>query len=132
MAVLTKNEILQVNDLQELKELEVEEWGGSIFIGKMNLIDKFRYEERFKLDDNGTPVAMDPHDPNTVLEYLVLTIKDANGSPMFDLSDMKALASKSAGVLMKIFKECTEFNNVDVEDVKKKSEQTNGESLSID
>jgi hypothetical protein len=132
MAILTREEILASNDA-ELKELEVKEWGGSVYMSKLSLADQFKYDELFDTREDGTFVLKNPHNPSNVLEYLRLVLKDAVGKPLFDIDDMRELSNKSSEVLMKVFKSCSSYNSreTEIEDIKKKSEQTLGDSSSI-
>lgn len=121
MAVLTKEAILNATDT-ELKELEVKEWGGSVFMGFMSLAERFKYDEQFMLELNGSVSIKEPHNPAYMLEYIRMVLKDAQGNPLFTAEDIGKLSSKSAQTIVKVFKECTSYNSMqeEIDDVKKK------------
>lgn len=123
MAVLTKDAILNVKNL-ELKELEVDEWGGSVFMGHMTLAERFEYDEKFTSEINGEVSIKEPSNPAYMLEYIRMVLKDASGNYLFSEEDVKLLLNKQAKVIVKVFKACTEYNSMkyEVDDIKKKLE----------
>lgn len=128
MAVLTKEAILNAKDL-ELKELEVEEWGGSVYMGHMTLSERFKYDEGFTQEFNGSITIKDPNNPAYMLEYIRLVLKDQFGKPLLDEEDIKALLEKEAKIVLKVFKACSEHNSMqsDIDDIKKKLKTTQNE-----
>lgn len=121
MAVLTKEAILNAKDL-ELKELEVKEWGGSVYMGHMTLAERFEYDDKHTSEHNGEVSIKDSGNPLYMLDYIRMVLKDANGNPLFNKEDMEVFMKKQAKVVIKVFKACTLYNNMksEVEDIKKK------------
>ncbi len=131
MAVLTAESILGQKDM-DLKEIEIEEWGGSVFLGSTTLIERFKYDETYRNED-GT--LKNPDDTGYMLELLHLTLKDEHGEPLFTRETIKGLLNKKAKTIVKLFKTCSKHHFIgedDLEDIKKKLETTHSESLPTD
>jgi len=131
MGFLRTEDIQRINDV-ELKKIEVEEWGGSVFLGSMTLTERFKYDESFRNED-GT--LKEPDNAEYMLEMLRLTLKDEHGDSLFTRDNIKGLSDKKAKTIVKLFKTCSSHHFIgesDLEDIKKKLEATPSESLSTD
>ena len=132
MGSLSMQDIIEVNDM-ELEELEVEEWGGSVYLGSLSLSARINYEEKHR-NDKGT--IGDPNDTKYIIDLLQMTLRDENGSFLFPKEeDSQVLASKKDTVILRLFKACSEHHSIDkgdIEDIKKKSEPVQQDCSCID
>lgn len=111
MKVLNKEDILSANDV-ELELLEVEEWGGAVYIGAMSVEERLMFDDTH-CDENGK--FRNLKDPNLVYDMLELTLKNEDGTKMFGRDDIKQLKSKNAKVVHKIFYKALNANYVSAE-----------------
>lgn len=126
--ILTREQILQSDDLQP-SEVEVKEWGGSVFVRAMNAEERSDIEKRFK----GRDPTMDLADFRTTL--VALTTVDEKGELLFTLDDIALLKKKHSNAIETIFEMASAkngFTKKDVEELEKNSESgPNEDSLSI-
>jgi len=96
---LSKQMILEAQDIKTT-EVEVAEWGGSVFIRVISGADRDVFEQAFA----------DKKTESFRTRFLVLTLCDANGERLFTNEDVVALNKKSSRVLNRLFDEAWEFN----------------------
>jgi hypothetical protein len=92
MSSLTKEQIFAVRP--RLEEIEVPEWGGSVFIRSVTLAEQAR------LADLGTKFEKAPvvdRMKNITLRLLQWAVSDAEGRPLFEARDLEELMNKPAG-----------------------------------
>lgn len=132
MGSLSMQDIVESNDM-ELEELEVEEWGGSVYLGSLSLADRINYEEKHR-NEKGT--IGNPSDTKYILDLLQITLRDDEGEYLFpNAEDAQFLAEKKDTVILRIFKACSEHHSIDksdIEDIKKKSEPVQQDCSCID
>src|SRR5690242_9615441 len=99
MAALTRDAIFACDDLPR-KEIEVPEWGGSIYI-RAHTIREAELLER--IDDHA--------EQGTYLAYIVgLCAVDADGKQLFAPDDVSAIAEKSRSAVKRIAEAIIEMN----------------------
>jgi hypothetical protein len=102
MVALNKEDIAKAND-RKLVEVDVPEWGGSVFLGKMVLSDLLAFWGE-NYDENGKPKKKDL---DVMLDMLLKSLMDKEGNRLFEDEDRAILASKDSEVLARLFKECS-------------------------
>jgi hypothetical protein len=109
MPALTKSQIIAANDGQPL-EVEVPEWGGSVFIRVMTVGERDAYENEWTLSKIR---GME----NFRAKLLQRTLCDANGVLLFTAGELDALAAKSAAVCDRLFAKAAKHNGLSKGDV---------------
>lgn len=109
--ILSKQQILDAKDIK-VEEVEVPEWGGSVYIKVMNATQRDEFETFvYKRQDQGDLRGM------RVL-LCKLCICDAEGKQMFESTDdVKALTDKSGSALMVVFQAAQKLNALRKEDI---------------
>ncbi len=132
MKNLRMNDIIEVNDM-ELKELEVEEWGGSVYLGSLTLSERINYEEKHR-NEKGT--IGNPSDTKYILDLLKMTLRDENGSFLVRTEeDLQLLGEKKDTVILRLFKACSDHHTIDkndLEGIKKKFDPVQPDCSCID
>lgn len=125
---LDREQILNADDLQ-LQELDVPEWGGSVFIRTLSGAERDMFEADFlKHKDEGMA-------PNARAKFAVLVLCDAEGTRLFQDADAAQLGQKSGAALSRIFTAAMEANYMteeDIEELEKNSEGDLPDSSSSD
>jgi len=113
---LSRDQILSKNDI-DIKEIDVPEWGGSVFIrqltrGEQDNYLKRQYGETKLTQDNKaknqqiSAVNIYGHDA-----YLVACgVCDEEGKPLFKADDIEALKKKNGAVIGRIAVEIVKFS----------------------
>jgi len=111
--MLTKSQIFEKNDLPT-EEVDVPEWGGSVFVRKFTSEDKDNFDILIakKSDED----KIDLH--NLRAKLCVFTIVDEDGKCLFSEEDVEALGRKSATAIERIFTVSQRLNNLGLEAVK--------------
>jgi hypothetical protein len=117
--MLDRQAILGCEDF-EVRELEIPEWGGSLFIRTMRGIDRdsWEWEQGQAIREGRTP-------ENIRATLAVRCICDKDGVLLFTKSDAPALGNKSGAVLDRIWSAARSLNHIsdeDVEELEKNSE----------
>lgn len=97
MLRLRKDQILAVSP--KLEEVEVPEWGGSVFIRPITLAEQARLADfgvRFE------KASFTDRMRNITLRLVQWAVTDADGWPLFDEGDFEALMNKSASALLRL------------------------------
>lgn len=116
---LSKDDILEADDLDELREVEVEQWDGTVYVGKMNSRERDKLEESsYTLNHKSGEVE------NVSMEgyrarVCALTICNEDGERLFNYSDWKQLAKKSADAVDQVFEVASDLNGLTQEDIEK-------------
>ncbi len=105
--ILNRQQILESNDLPK-KEIQVPEWGGSIFIRTLTGTERDNFE--ISVSNNNLK--------NVRARMAVLCIVDEAGERLFEDKDAVELGKKSSAALSKIFDEAAEMNGLTEEHVK--------------
>ena len=109
--MLNKEQILSANDLPQ-EEVQVLEWGGSVFVRTMTGSERDAFESDYQKDKSKDIRA----------KLCVRVVCDENGQRLFSDADIMALSSKSAAALDRIFAAAISLNKVsnkDIEELKK-------------
>ena len=109
--LLTAADILAAED-QEIKEVAVPEWGGSVFVRSMNGNERDRYEKQFmewRLK-KGKLTSMRA-------SMLVLCLCDETGKRIFTQRQIDDLGTKSSRVLDRLWDVARDLSGMDDDDV---------------
>ncbi len=125
---LSKADILGLNDI-EIKEIDVPEWGGSVFIrqltrGQVDQYFKRRFPKSVSKAGRGmqaqtqSEIELFGHDAWLVAQ----AVCDADGKRLFTNSEIGALNDKNADVIGRLAVEIAEFSGM-AQDIKTLEEQ---------
>lgn len=106
--MLSKDDILKAKDLT-VKEVEVPEWGGSVYIKSLTGTERDLYESSIT-QIKGKEAKLDWR--NARAKLLVFTICDQDGNRLFNESEIGELGKKSASALQRLFDVATEMNGL--------------------
>lgn len=109
MNALNRDAILGASDLP-VEEVEVPEWGGSVFLRSMTGSERDQWEMR--IHNNGPENIS-----NIRASLLVLTLVDKDGNRLFKDKDIEALGAKSSSVLSRLFDVARKLNALSSDDV---------------
>jgi len=113
---LSREQILSASDLK-IEEVQVPEWGGSVFVQSLNGKARDKFEStRFKL--KGDTVEM-IHD-NTRAVLVSLCACDEAGTLLFSEGDVAALGAKNAAALDRVFDVAQRLSGLRGKDVEEK------------
>ena len=110
MGLLTRDEILQADDLQS-EQVAVPEWGGDVIISTLTGTDRDAYEAGILTSEG----KMDYR--NLRAKLLARCIVDESGKRLFNESDVAALGKKSAAALDRCFSVASRLNAVSDSDL---------------
>lgn len=113
MSILTKDDILDCNDLESI-EIEVPEWGGSVIVSTMTGTARDNYESSIIKMVAGK-AETDLY--NIRAKLLASCLVDAEGNRLFDDDDIERLGMKSSAALERIFIVAQKLNAVTDEDI---------------
>ena len=94
---LTKQQILSTSP--RLKEVDVPEWGGSVFIRPLTI------HEQAKLADLGTKYeksSVVDRMKNCTLRLVQWSVCDEQGNPLFEAGDLEPLMSRAASAFLRL------------------------------
>lgn len=114
MPALTKDQILAADDLG-LLEVEVPEWGGSVFIRVMSVGERDSYENDWMVNKSK---GVD----NFRSKFLQRVLCDEKGELLFTPAELPTLAKKSASVMGRLWEAAMAHNKLtdaDVEELAK-------------
>ncbi len=94
---LSKDSIL--NSKPQLKEIEVPEWGGSVFVRPITLQEQATLADMGAKFDRGSVVVRMKH---VTLQLIRWAVCDADGLPMFDEKDAETLMGKTASAFLRL------------------------------
>jgi len=103
--MLSKDDIFKAKDF-EIKEIEVPEWGGSIFIKSMS-----GYARAKLVADVQNKIDLD----KLQLRVLINCICDSEGKLLFSEADLQKLGTKNPEVLSMLEKECCKISGIGTE-----------------
>ena len=99
--ILNRQLILDAID-QKIEQVEVPEWGGTVFVRSLNGTERDAYEtEMVRFGTDGKPKEVRLQ--NMRAKLCALTICDETGNRLFSDKDVDALGEKNAAVLQKVF-----------------------------
>ena len=121
MALLTRDEILQVQDLPT-EQVHVPEWGGDVLVRALTGAERDMFEQSI-VEQRGRNTRMNLR--NIRAKLVALTVVDEQGNRIFKDEDVKWLGNKSAAALDRIFEVAQRLSGLrdeDVEELAKNSE----------
>jgi hypothetical protein len=120
MARLSINDILNAEDYKT-EMVSVPEWGGEVEVATMSAEAKDAYEiSLLKLKEDGEGFERDLE--NARAKMVAACVVDEHGNRMFKSeAQVKALGSKSAAALDRVFDVCKRLNHVSNEDIEELS-----------
>lgn len=104
---LDRETILALNDTP-LEEVEIAEWGGSVWVKKLSGTERDAWEIGNSRDNHQHLRA----------RLAILCVCDESGKPMFKMTDLHALGTKSATAFDKIWEVASRVNKLTPEEVK--------------
>jgi len=111
--MLTKDQILNVKDYQ-IEEVEVPEWGGSVFVRGLTGAERDEYEASMVQFQGSKIKSMEIR--NIRARMAAYAICDADGNRVFSSSDVLALSKKSAAALDRIMTVAARLSGMTAED----------------
>lgn len=112
--ILTKDSILATVDLP-VKEIDVPEWGGVVYIRGLNAEERDSFEEVLFVGD-GKDRKLNLK--NIRARLLSMTLCDEKGNLLFKPEDVIALGKKSAKILNGLFTEAQTLSALGEQDIK--------------
>ena len=106
---LSKEQILAADDMG-LKEVEVPEWGGSVFLRVMTVGERDSYENDWMVNKSRGV-------ENFRSKFLQRVLCDEKGNLLFTDAEINLLASKSARVITRIWDAAMKHNALTDDDV---------------
>jgi len=128
MKILTKDEILQADDIRK-EEVEVPEWGGAVWVQTMS------GKERDQLEASIISGKGQRDLRNLRAKIVAMSVVDESGKRLFTFEDALELGKKSARALDRVFsvaQRLSGFTPQDVEELTKNSSAGPEESSSSD
>jgi len=113
MALLTRDEILNANDLAR-EQVEVPEWGGAVLVRALTGRERDAYESSI-VHPNGR--AMKYTLTNMRARLVSLSVIDEAGTRLFSDSDVELLGRKSAAALERVFEAAQRLSGLSAQDV---------------
>ena len=110
MATLTKEQILQANDLK-IETVDVPEWGGSVGVRTMTGTERDSFEQSIVEKKGKTNLS------NIRARLCALTVVDDSGNRLFNDSDIAELGKKSAAALDRVFTVAQKMNGFGEKDI---------------
>lgn len=128
---LTRNAILNSKD-RAVKEVEVKEWGGVVYIREMSGRERFDLQDRMKqlMDDAAKGGETGEEAIGVAIisagargELLVRCLCDKDGELIFSEDDVDQIEMKNSNVVQRLFELATSFNGMSTEDGDPESEE---------
>ena len=111
--MLTRDSIINIQDY-DLKEVQVTEWGGSVYLRKWSGKDRsYFWSKSIIADESGAKVNWDSMFNNMVLA-VSLSLCDGLGCRLFSNSDkdLAILGSKNGDVIQRLYSEAISMNGL--------------------
>jgi hypothetical protein len=106
---LSRDAILAASDIQT-KEVDVPEWGGSVFIKGMTGAERDNFEAANQDGSGGQKLT------NLRARFLVRCIVNENGTKIFSDQDAAALGKKSSAAINRLWEAASELNGTGAEE----------------
>jgi hypothetical protein len=122
---LSREQILEADDLK-IEEMEIPEWGGSIFVRVMTGAERNQFvKDILELEDND--------DLAVRIKLCSIVVVDNLGKKLFTEDDIEALSGKSSKVLDRVYRKAEVLNCIeDAGVLEKNSETTRSEDSTSD
>jgi hypothetical protein len=112
--LLNKQQIRDIDDLPT-KIIHVPEWGGDVKIKTMTADQRIEFENK----NRGAKTELE-----TIINLVIYSCVDDNGSFLFDKGDYDLLATKSAKALMRVFNEALEMSTLTEKKLEEKAKNS--------
>ena len=112
MGYLTKDQILNANDLQK-KKVNVPEWGGDLYVYEFDGSDRDKLEAFIASKKVDSQYSTEKYRS----KVLSLSLKDDSGNFLFSDGDLEDLNKKSSQVINRLFDIAQELNGLGEESV---------------
>lgn len=122
---LTREAILKARNI-EIREVDVPEWGGTVFVRGMTGIERDIYEESM-IRQRGRNTELNLK--NARAKLVALCTVDKEGNRLFGDEDVKELGKLSAKALDRVYAVAQELSGIsdkDIEEITKNSEEESG------
>ncbi len=116
---LTRDDILGVQDI-EIEEVEVPEWGGSVFVKGMTGIERDRFEASI-VEQRGKNAKVSM--VNIRAKLASETMCDKDGTKLFSVKDAAALGEKSAAGLDRVFDVSMRLSGISDDEIEELAEE---------
>lgn len=130
MALLTKEQILRVKDI-ETRKVNVPEWGGDVMVRGMTGIERDQFEAKI-LDQSGKKTKVNLQ--NARARLVSITVVDDDGNRLFSENEIVLLGTKSATALSRVYDVAASLSGISDEDIEEllgnSEATTSGDSLS--
>lgn len=123
MALLSKKQILEINDI-ETKDVDVPEWGGKVRVRGLNGAERDEFEQSM-VERKGKRYEANLR--NARARLVSLAAIDAQGNRLFSDADVKALGQKSAHALNRVYEVVRDLSGLTEEDVDELAENFTAE-----
>jgi len=117
---LSREDILNVKDIS-IEEVEVPEWGGSIYVKSMTGTERDAFEASI-VRANSRSGKANVNMENIRAKIAANTICDENGELLFTKHDITVLGNKSASALQRVFEVAQRLSGITEEAVKELAE----------
>ena len=113
--ILGKNDILTADDFK-MELVDVSKWwGGAVYVGTMRSDERDEWEESImSVRADGT---REQNMENFRTKLCVYCIRNAKGERIFDVSDIRKLAKKSAAAMDRVYTVAARLNGIGPKDV---------------
>jgi len=101
---LSREQILASRGDRRPVPVEVEEWGGTVYLKQLTVADQI------KLSEANSPAQMP-------VAVLVACVCDENGVPLFHEADAQELAQESFSIILKVFAEAARLNGLSTKEL---------------
>lgn len=119
MALLSKNDILSVNDRKTV-EVHVPEWGGSVLVRTLSGRERDEFEASTVKTNKG---KREENFDNFRARFVALCVVDETGQRLFtSRAEVVMLGGKSVAALQRVFNKAQEINGMTENDVEELTE----------
>jgi len=122
MAILTREQILQANDIAT-ETVSVPEWGGEVLVRALSGSQRDAFDDA-TLEQKGKNRRVNL--VNVRARLCAISIVDETGKRMFSDEDVRALGRKSAAALDRVFAAAQRLSGLTDEDVEELAKNSDG------
>lgn len=123
MELLTRDVILQADDIL-IEDVYIPEWGGTVRVRGMTGTERDKFESEIVEQDRG---EVRVQAENLRAKMLALVCINADGSKLFQQSDIEALGGKSAAALQRLFEVAQRLSGLTEADVEELTKNIDGD-----
>lgn len=110
--MLSRDQIKECSD-RRVKEVEIEEWGGSVRIQSLSVQGQVDFEEASLKEGAGKQAA--------IFAMILACAIDEKGDKLFKPEDVSFLQEKSPTAILKLFNACLALNAIKELDINEKA-----------